>query len=491
MKHVYGEAGVLRGTRELFRINQKRGFDCPGCAWPDPDDKRAATEFCENGAKAVAEEGTTLRADPSFFKVHSVAQLAQWSDYHIGKAGRLTHPMVLREGGKNYEPISWNDAFELIAEELAGLASPDEAVFYTSGRTSNEAAYVYQLFVRLFGTNNLPDCSNMCHESSTVALTDSIGLGKGSVSLNDFEHADCILVIGQNPGTNHPRMLTTLAEASQRGATIISINPLFETGMDHFIHPQHFWRWFGSGTPIATLHLPIRVNGDIAVFKGIMKEMLEMEEHSPDSVLNREFIAAKTDGFEEFLANLRVTTWEDILLHSGVSRANICAAAEVIAKSKRMICCWAMGVTQQTHGVECIREIVNLLLIGGHFGRPGAGCCPVRGHSNVQGDRTMGIYDKPRKEFLESLQKEYDFELPQEHGYDAVDSIKAMYRGDAKVFIGMGGNFLSATPDTDFTAAAIRKTNLTVHISTKPNRSHLVTGKARSHFAHAWPHGGG
>lgn len=477
MKFVLGEAGVIRGTRELFHINQKKGFDCPGCAWPDPDGHRSATEFCENGAKAVAEEGTTLRADIDFFKVHSVKELASWSDYHIGKAGRLTHPMVLNEGGTHYEPISWQGAFNLIAEELNSLTSPDEAVFYTSGRTSNEAAFAYQLFVRLFGTNNLPDCSNMCHESSGVALTEAIGIGKGSVTLNDFDHADCILIIGQNPGTNHPRMLTTLGECSQRGAKIISINPLFETGVNHFIHPQHFWRWFGSGEQIATLHLPIRLNSDVALLQGIMKDMLEMEEAAPGTVFNHEFIKSKTDGFDEFIQNLRATSWDVIVEQTGLSREHIRAASDIIAKSKNMIICWAMGVTQQADGVQSIREICNLLFLGGHFGRPGAGACPVRGHSNVQGDRTVGIYEKPSNEFLDNLQKEFNFEPPREHGYDVVDSIKAMYLKEIKVFFAMGGNFLSATPDTDFVADAIRNMNLTVHCSTKPNRSHFVHGK--------------
>lgn len=477
LKHVFKEAGVIRGTRELLYLNQKRGFDCPGCAWPDPDDRRSVTEFCENGAKAIAEEATTARADLDFFKVHSVQELAKWSDYHIGKSGRLTHPMVLKEGGTHYEPITWKGAFDLIAEELNGLKSPDEAIFYTSGRTSNEAAFAYQLFIRIFGTNNLPDCSNMCHESTTVALTDSIGIGKGSVTLEDFDHADCILVIGQNPGTNHPRMLTTLGEASERGAKIISINPLFETGVNHFIHPQHFWRWFGNGTPIATLHLPIRVNGDIAVLKGIMKELLDLEDKNPGSVFNHVFINGKTDGFEDFVRNLRATAWSTVLEESGVTRENIRAAADVIASSKNMIVCWAMGITQQAHGVECIREIINLLLLGGHFGRPGAGACPVRGHSNVQGDRTVGIYEKPKKEFLDSLARRFNFEPPREPGLDSVEAIKALHRGEGKVFFGLGGNFLSAMADTEFVADAFRKANLTVHVSTKPNRSHFVHGK--------------
>ena len=477
MKHVFTEAGVVRGTHELLRLNQMKGYDCPGCAWPDPDTHRAVTEFCENGAKAIAEEATTIRADEDFFKVHSVKELAKWSDYHIGKSGRVMHPMYLKEGGTHYERISWDEAFQILAKELNSLTSPDEAIFYTSGRTSNEAAFCYQIFARLFGTNNLPDCSNMCHESSTVGLTESIGIGKGSVTLNDFDHADCIVIIGQNPGTNHPRMLTTLAEASARGAKIISINPLFETGLKNFIHPQHFWRWFGKGQPISALHLPVRLNGDIAVLKGIMKDLLAAEDANPGMVFDHRFIADKTDGYDAFIEDLRATSWDVIVEQSGLTREHIKAAADIIQNSKSMIVCWAMGLTQQIHGVEAIRQVVNLLLLGGHFGRPGAGACPVRGHSNVQGDRTVGIYEKPGKPLLEAIEKRFKFHPPQEHGLDVVEAIKAMYRKEAKVFFGMGGNFLSATPDTDFTADALRNMELTVHVSTKPNRSHFVHGK--------------
>ena len=477
MRHALGQAGLVRGTRELLLLNQKHGFDCPGCAWPDPDDKRELTEFCENGAKAVAEEATTRRATPELFAAHSVSELATWSDYEIGKAGRLTHPMWLRPGATHYETISWDDAFRLIARELNALASPNEAVFYTSGRTSNEAAFLYQLFVRMYGTNNLPDCSNMCHESSGVALNEVLGVGKGTVSLEDFDHADCIVIIGQNPGTNHPRMLTTLEQAALRGAAIISINPLFEAGVRAFKHPQKFWRWFGRGTPLASLHLPVRVNGDIAVLKGIMKELLAAEAEAPGSVLDRAFIADKTDGFEAFASALSGVSWQDIERESGVTREHIQAAAAILQKSKATICCWAMGLTQQTHGVSAIREVVNLLLLGGHIGRPGAGACPVRGHSNVQGDRTMGIYEKPSKAFISDLSAEFDYAFPEAHGFDTVEAIHAMHDRDAKVLFAMGGNFLSATPDTTYTARALRNTRLTVHVSTKLNRSHLVHGE--------------
>jgi anaerobic selenocysteine-containing dehydrogenase len=477
LRHALGEMGPARGTRELLAVNQKHGFDCPGCAWPDPEGRRESTEFCENGAKAVAEEATTKRVDPEFFAQHPVEEMGDWSDYEIGRSGRLTHPMVLRPGATHYEPISWPDALSLIAQELRALATPDEAVFYTSGRTSNEAAFVYQLFIRMFGTNNLPDCSNMCHESSGVALKETLGVGKGSVTLEDFDHADCIMVIGQNPGTNHPRMLTALQRAARRGAKIISVNPLLETGTKAFKHPQEFWTWMGGGTPIASLHLPVRLSGDIAALKGIMKALLAAEDAAPGTVFDHAFIGRHTRGFEAMLASLRTVSWSDITEQSGLSRDNIGAAADVIKASKSMICCWAMGLTQQPEAVSCIQEVVNLLLLGGHFGRPGAGACPVRGHSNVQGDRTMGIYEKPAEAFLEALGNEFSFSPPRAHGYDTVEAIHAMKNGKVGVFFGMGGNFLSATPDTEYTAAALRNTRLTVHVSTKLNRGHLVHGR--------------
>ena len=471
LAHIGRESGLIRGSRQLLAMNQKSGFDCPGCAWPDPDDRRELTEFCENGAKALAEESTTKRVTPETFARHAVAELAAMSDHAIGKLGRLTHPMVLRPGATHYTPIAWSEAFALIAQELTALASPNEAIFYTSGRTSNEAAFAYQAFVRLYGTNNLPDCSNMCHESSGVALKQSIGVAKGTVTLEDFDHADCILVIGQNPGTNHPRMLTTLQRAARRGATIISVNPLFETGLKAFTHPQHFWRWGGSGTELAKLHLPVRVGGDLALLSGLLKALIAA------NAVDRDFIAAKTSGFEQLEASLSDTSWDDIVRESGLERTVIEEAAGILATSKATICCWAMGLTQQTQGVAAIQYVTNLLLIGGHLGRPGAGACPVRGHSNVQGDRTMGIYEKPSTEFLAALGRELRTSLPEAHGYDTVDAIRAMHDGRAKVFFAMGGNFLSATPDTTFTAEALRRTRLTVHVSTKLNRSHLVHGR--------------
>src|SRR5437588_3812209 len=471
------QAGVRRGVSALRMLNQKDGFDCPGCAWPDPDGERTANEYCENGAKAVAEEATTKRVTPEFFQRWSISKLAQQSDYWLGKQGRLTHPVRLRQGGDHYEPISWSQAFQLIARELNALATPDEAIFYTSGRTSNEAAFLYQLFTRQFGTNNLPDCSNMCHESSGSALMPVIGVGKGTVTLKDFELADAIFVVGQNPGTNHPRMLTYLQAAARRGCAIVSINPLSEVALTRFKHPQHPLEWLGSGTPIAKLFLQLKINGDLALFKGIMKEMLEEEARRPGEVLDRAFIAAKTSGFEQLAAAVREASWDDIVEQSGIPRPQIRQAAEVAMTSKKLICCWAMGLTQNKNAVATIQEIVNFMLLRGNMGRAGTGVCPVRGHSNVQGDRTMGIYEKPSPQFLDRLSQEFQFEPPRHHGYDTVEAIRAMHEGKAKVFFAMGGNFLAATPDTEFTAQALRRCTLTVHVSTKMNRAHLVTGK--------------
>ena len=476
-RHALAEMGPLRAARELVKVNQPGGYDCPGCAWPDPDDRRELVGFCENGAKAVAEEATLKRVTPEFFARHSVAELAGWSDHDLGKAGRLTHPMLLREGAGNYEPVRWDEAFAVLAEELRALPSPDQAVFYTSGRTSNEAAFAYQLLVRMYGTNNLPDCSNMCHESSGLALKETLGVGKGSVTLADFDHADCILIIGQNPGTNHPRMLATLQEAAQRGARIISLNPLLETGVRAFTHPQKFWTWMGNGTPIATLHLPVTVNGDIAALKGLMKELLEAEDRAPGSVFDHGFIAAHTRGCAAFLEDLRATPWDEITARSGLERARLRAAAELLRASRATIACWAMGLTQQTAAIGCIQEVVNLLLLRGQLGRRGAGVCPVRGHSNVQGDRTMGIFERPAAAFLDALARNFGFEPPRRPGFDVVEAIRAMHDGRAGVFFALGGNFLSATPDTLYTAEALGRTRLTAHVSTKLNRSHLVTGR--------------
>lgn len=468
--------GVIHGTRALLRVNQKDGFDCQSCAWPNPEERHVA-EFCENGAKAVAEEATTHRVTAGFFREHAVSDLAKQTDHWLGKQGRLTEPMILNEASDHYEPISWDEAFGTIAEELRALDSPDQALFYTSGRTSNEAAFLYQLFVRQFGTNNLPDCSNMCHESSGTALTETIGVGKGTVTLDDFQKAGAIFIIGQNPGTNHPRMMSALQAAARRGCRIVSVNPLPETGLLRFSNPQEVSGILGAATPLSELFLQVRINGDVALLKGVMKEMLDEEARRPGEVLDHEFIASRTSGFAEFEAALREEAWDTITEESGLSREQIARAAQIAIEADGIIVCWAMGLTQHKNAVATIQEIVNFLLLRGNLGRPGAGACPVRGHSNVQGDRTMGIWERPNEGFLDDLAKEFQFEPPRHHGFDTVESIKAMHDGRANVFFALGGNFLSATPDTDFTAAALRKCSLTVHVSTKLNRAHLITGR--------------
>ncbi|HYD85097.1 MAG TPA: FdhF/YdeP family oxidoreductase, partial [Opitutus sp.] len=420
-----------------------------------------------------------------FFHQHSVAELAAKSDHWLGHQGRLIEPLVLRPGATHYEPIAWSDAFRLIADELKALGSPDEAVFYTSGRTSNEAAFLWQLFVRAFGTNNLPDCSNMCHESTSIALPQMIGIGKGCVRLSDFEKADAIFIIGQNPGTNHPRMLTSLQAAKARGCKIVGVNPPPETGTERFknpqdlLHPTRVPRFFlTGGTTLSDLWLPVLINGDMAFLLGLMKELLAEEERRPGEVFDHEFIRHHTEGYEQLIAQLRATSWDDIVSFSGLSREQIRAAADIATASKRIIVCWCMGITQHKNAVATIQQIMNFLLLGGHIGKPGAGPCPVRGHSNVQGDRTMGIWERPKKEFLDKLAAEFRFEPPREHGLDTVDSIRAMNEGRAKVFVAMGGNFLSATSDTELTASGLRNCRLTAHVATKLNRSHVVTGRA-------------
>ena len=477
MHHIAKEAGMVRGNRILLKANQKKGFDCPGCAWPDPKTRSKIAEYCENGAKAIAEEATLLRVDPAFFQKHSVEELSQWSDYELGKSGRLTHPMLLKTGSSNYESISWDDAFQLIAQELNGLNSPDEALFYTSGRTSNEAAFMYQLFVRQFGTNNLPDCSNMCHESSGRALSETLGIGKGSVTLEDFNQAEVIVVMGQNPGTNHPRMLTALQNAKKQGAKIVHINPLPETGLVAFKNPQKLNGWVGSTTTLSDLFLQVRINGDMALLKGILKLMADKDAESTQKVFDHEFIQQYTSGFEAFLADIQAVDLETCINQSGISLEQLQQTADLLSQHNKIIVCWAMGLTQHKNAVGIIQQVVNLLLAKGSIGKPGAGTCPVRGHSNVQGDRTMGIWEKPSRALLDSLQKQFNFTPPQHHGYDTVEAIKAMYEGKAKVFFAMGGNFLSATPDTEYTARALQNCSLTVQVSTKLNRSHLIIGQ--------------
>jgi molybdopterin-dependent oxidoreductase alpha subunit len=468
LRHAFGEAGPLRGSRLLLGLNQVEGYDCPGCAWPDPDGERSRFEFCENGAKAAAEEGTSARATPDLFARHSVAELSLQSDHWLGKQGRLTHPMALRRGATHYAPIGWDEAFSLIGAELNALATPDEAVFYTSGRTSNEAAFLYQLFVRELGTNNLPDCSNMCHESSGSGLTETIGIGKGTVRLDDFAKAQVVVVAGQNPGTNHPRMLTALEEAKRAGARILAINPLREAGLLSFKHPQRLHR---PSTPLADLYLQVRINGDVALLQGIGKAILEA------GAVDEAFVRERTEGFLAYSQHLAAVSWPEVVAGSGIAEADIRAAARLFIDHRRIVFCWAMGLTQHGNAVDNVREIVNVLLLRGSIGKPGAGVCPVRGHSNVQGDRTMGIWEKPRPAFLDALEQATGITAPRRHGLDTVEAIHALHAGRAKVFVALGGNFLSAAPDTEYTAMALRRARLTAHVSTKLNRAHLITGE--------------
>jgi molybdopterin-dependent oxidoreductase alpha subunit len=476
-KHVFGAMPLDRGLKALLHLNQKGGIDCPSCAWPDPDGERSRiAEYCENGAKAIAEEATTLKLTPVFFQKYSVAELSRKSDYWLGQQGRLTHPMVLREGQNHYEKITWEAAFQLIAGHLNHLASPNEAIFYTSGRTSNEAAFLYQLFVRMYGTNNLPDCSNMCHESSGSALGETLGLGKGSVTLNDFEKAEVIMILGQNPGTNHPRMLSALEKAKKAGAKIISVNPLIETGLLKFNHPQEVKDLLFGGETLTDIYLQIRINGDLALLKAFNKILLEAEEKQ-GKALDKEFIKEHTEGYEALAEDLKKYDLQNLANDCGIPLHEIREASQLLINHDKIIVCWAMGLTQHKNSVPTIREVVNMLLLKGSIGKEGAGTCPVRGHSNVQGDRTMGIYEKPKAEFLTKLADVFQFSPPRKHGYDTVESIKAMAEQKAKIFIALGGNFLSATPDTEFTAKALQNCDLTVHVSTKLNRSHLIHGK--------------
>jgi molybdopterin-dependent oxidoreductase alpha subunit len=476
--HVLSEMSPVRGMKALLKLNQKDGYDCPGCAWPDPDDERSSiAEYCENGAKAIAEEATTKKLDATFFKKHSVSELAALNDYEIGKKGRIAQPMYLPAGASHYQAISWDDAFGKIAAHLNSLRSPHEAIFYTSGRTSNEAAFLYQLFVREFGTNNLPDCSNMCHESSGVALTESLGIGKGSVKLEDFYEAELIIILGQNPGTNHPRMLSALQKAKENGAKIIAVNPLPETGLISFNDPQSIKGILGMKAMLTDLFLQVKINGDMALLKAIMKILSEDENESPGSVFDLDFIREHTVNAESYFKHLETYSLEELSENCGISIDQIREAAELIRPRKKIIACWAMGLTQHKNAVDTIKEVVNLLLLKGSIGKPGSGTCPVRGHSNVQGDRTMGIYEKPSAAFLDSIDRVFGFKSPRTAGYDTVESIHAMHQGKATVFLAMGGNFLSASPDTLYTAEALRNCSLTVHVSTKLNRSHLIHGK--------------
>ncbi|MFW0735689.1 FdhF/YdeP family oxidoreductase [Flavobacterium sp. T12S277] len=472
------EKTLVRGTKALFKMNQAGGFDCPSCAWPDPDDERSPLgEYCENGAKALAEEATTKKVTADFFKENSVYELAKLDDYQIGKMGRLTDPMYLPKNATHYQPISWDAAFTKIADHFNALESPDEAAFYTSGRTSNEASFLYQLFAKEFGTNNMPDCSNMCHETSGSALRPTIGIGKGTVTLDDFYDTDVIVIIGQNPGTNAPRMMSALSKGKKNGAKIIAINPLPEAGLMGFHNPQEVNGIIGSGIKLADLFLPVKINGDMALLKAIEIILIEFEKKKPGEVFDYDFIKEKTTGYDAFLKQFDAYNLDELALQSGVSKELLYEAAEILAFKKRIIVCWGMGLTQQPNGVEMIREILNILLLKGSIGKPGAGVCPVRGHSNVQGNRTMMIDEKPTDEQLDRLQAFFGFNPPRKHGYDVVRAIKAMQEEKVKVLFCMGGNFLSATPDTTYTASALRKLNLTVCVSTKLNRTHLIHGQ--------------
>ncbi len=481
-----GDMGPVRSSEAFVKINQVTGFDCQSCAWPSPDKKRKVFEFCENGAKAVSDESTKRRIGPEFFAQYSISDLAAKSDYWLNQQGRLTSPMVRHANATHYQPITWSEAFTMIAEELNGLDSPNRATFYTSGKTTNEPAFLLQLFARQFGTNNLPDCSNMCHESSGVAMVETLGVGKGTATLEDMESSELIFIFGNNPGTNHPRMLTSLQRAKDHGAKIIAVNPLPEVGMMRVINPnpqdypnplQLPFALLGKGQALADLYLPVRVNGDVAAIKGILKDLFERERAGHNSAIDHAFIKTFTEGFEALQADVEATSWEDIEENSGLTRNQLRVAADMYAASKKTICAWCLGLTQQRNGVDNVSMIVNLLLVGGNIGRPGAGTVCVRGHSNVQGDRTMGIWERPPKPFLDVLGKEFDFVPPQKWGYDTVESLHAMFEGEVKVFFAISGNFLSNTPDTVYSAHAMQRCKLTAHVSTKLNRSHLITGE--------------
>ncbi|MFZ1411734.1 MAG: FdhF/YdeP family oxidoreductase [Micropruina sp.] len=470
------QMGARRSLLTLTSVNQRDGFDCPGCAWPDPEHRHAA-EFCENGAKAVAEEATLRRVTREFFATHPVAELAEKSDHWLGSQGRLAEPMVLREGATHYQPISWEEALGLIADQLIALDSPQEAIFYTSGRASNEAAFAYQLFVRAFGTNNLPDCSNMCHESSGTALTQTIGIGKGTVTLTDIETAELVIIAGQNPGTNHPRMLSSLERVKANGGRIIAVNPLVEAGLTAFRNPQTVRGVVGGGTAIADDYCQIRLNGDLAFFQALNKLLVEADRAAGGSVLDHEFIRDYTEGYEALVRHLDGLAWADLLRACGLTLAELHHVVDQVRSAGSVVVCWAMGLTQHKNSVPTIREIVNFLLLRGNIGRPGAGPCPVRGHSNVQGDRTMGINERPPAWLLDALERHFGLPMPRPDGFDVVQAIGAMRDRRAKVFVALGGNFVRATPDSRATEAALRQLDLTVHISTKLNSSHAITGR--------------
>lgn len=476
LKHSFKEMGVLRSMRALLAMNQHKGFDCPSCAWPDPEKPSKIGEYCENGAKALADEATSSRIGAAFFRKNSVEELSNFSDFELNRLGRLTEPLVMRTGSVHYEPIGWEEVFKLVADELRSLEDPDEAIFYTSGRSGNEAAFLYGMFARAFGTNNMPDCSNMCHESSGVALTETLGIGKGSTTLEDLYGAEVIIVAGQNPGTNHPRMLTALEHCKKNGGRVISINPLEESGLVRFSNPQTFGGWTGAGEPLADLHLQLHINQDIPLLKLLLKKLIE-KDSAQEPVLDHTFIRENTEGYEGLVADLDSYESVNLLQRCGVSELRIDQAVEWLAKASNIIVCWAMGLTQHRNGVETIREYVNLLLLKGAIGKPHAGTCPVRGHSNVQGDRSVGIMHFVDSELNERIKKHMGFDPPEKEGTDTVNAIKAMHDGRARVFMALGGNFVMAASDTAYTAKAMNRCRLSVQVSTKLNRSHLLTGQ--------------
>jgi formate dehydrogenase major subunit len=476
LERGFAQAGISRTARSLLRLNQRDGTDCPGCAWPESQGHRKTAEFCENGAKAVAEESTLRTVTPEFWAEHSIAELATKTEYWLGNQGRITHPVVIRPGDTHYSQISWDDAFELIGESIRATTA-DRSVFYTSGRTANESAFLYQLFARSIGTNNLPDCSNMCHESSGSALNPTIGIGKGTVSLEDIHQAELIFVVGQNPGTNHPRMLSALAECKDNGGKIVAVNPLPEAGLFNFKDPQTAKGLLGNGTNLADEFLQIKVGADLALFQALGHLLLEEEERVPGSVIDHEFVNANTDGIAAYRAARKTLDWAETEAATGLGRAEITKVAAMMIASKATIICWALGLTQQPHSVNTLKEIINLLLLQGNFGKPGAGACPVRGHSNVQGDRTMGVWEKPKEGFLAALDAEFGIESPRRHGLDSVDTVDAFVNDAVDVFVSMGGNFALACSDTELLEAAMQRVGLTVSVSTKPNRSHVMHGR--------------
>ena len=476
LSHGFKEMGIVKSMRALLHMNQNNGFECPSCAWPDPDTPSKIGEFCENGAKALADEATSKQIGSAFFKEHSVEELSLLTDFDLNKFGRLVEPLALRSGSIHYEPISWSEAYQLISEELLKMNTPDQAIFYTSGRSSNEAAFLYGMFARAIGTNNMPDCSNMCHESSGVALSETLGIGKGSVKLEDLYKAEIIIVAGQNPGTNHPRMLSALEKCKENGGKIISINPLEEAGLVNFKNPQSVKGLLGSGEDLTDLHLPVNINQDIPLIKLILKK-LAAKDAIDKSVFDHDFIDKYTDGYNVLKADLDAQDQQKLLQLSGVSEEKINTTVDFLASSSNIVVCWAMGLTQHKNGVETIREYINLLLLKGAIGKPNAGTCPVRGHSNVQGDRSVGIMHFVNKELNQRIEKHLGFKPPTKEGYDTIEAMQAMYNGKAKLFMCLGGNFLMAASDTEYTAKAIQNCNLTVQISTKLNRTHLVTGK--------------